>query len=47
VDLRYQRLHLWYIARLLQAPFSPVARALSRLGLGRLRNLEPKPPMQR
>jgi len=31
----------------LQAPFSTVAGALSRLGLGRLRNLEPKSPVQR
>jgi len=46
VDLRHQRLHLRHIARLLQAPFSTVARALSRLGLGRLRNLEPKVPVQ-
>jgi hypothetical protein len=42
VDLRHQRLHLRHIARLLAAPFSTVARALNRLGLGRLRNLEPK-----
>ncbi len=41
VDLRHQRLHLRHIARLLQAPFSTAARALSRLGLGRLRNLDP------
>ena len=47
VDLRHQRLHLRHIARLLQAPFSTVARTLSHLGLGRLRNLEPKPPVQR
>ena len=47
VDLRHQRLHLRHIARLLQAPFSTVARALSLLGLGRLRNLEPKVPVQR
>jgi len=47
VDLRHQRLHLRHIARLLRAPFSTVARTLSRLGLGRLRNLEPKPPVQR
>ena len=47
VDLRHQRLHLRHIARLLQAPFSTVARALSRLGLGRLRNLDPKPLVQR
>jgi transposase InsO family protein len=47
VELRHQRLHLRHIARLLAAPFSTVARALNRLGLGRLRNLEPKPPVQR
>ena len=47
VDLRHQRLHLRHIARLLAAPFSTVARTLSRLGLGRLRNLEPRPPVQR
>jgi hypothetical protein len=41
VDLRHQRLHLRHIARLLAAPFSTVARVLNRLGLGRLRNLEP------
>jgi transposase-like protein len=46
VDLPHQRLHLRHIARLLQAPFSTVARALSRLGLGRLRNLDAKPPVQ-
>ena len=46
VDLRHQRLHLRHIARLHQAPFSTVARALSRSGLGRLRNLEPNPPVQ-
>ncbi len=32
---------------MLAAPFSTVARALNRLGLGRLLNLEPKPPVQR
>jgi transposase InsO family protein len=47
VELRHQRLHLRHIARLLAAPFSTVARALNRLGLGRLRNLEPKPAVQR
>jgi hypothetical protein len=47
VDLHHQRLHLRHIARLLQAPFSTVARVLSRLGLGRLRNLVPKPPVVR
>ena len=47
MDLRHQRLHLRHIARLLVAPFSTVARVLNRLGLGRLRNLESKPPIQR
>jgi len=47
VELRHQCLHLRHIARLLTAPFSTVARALNRLGLGRLRNLEPKAPVQR
>ncbi len=47
VDFRDQRLHLRHIARLLQAPFSSVARTLHRPELGRLRNLEPKPPVQR
>ena len=47
MELRHQRLHLRHIARLLHAPFSTVARTLSRLGLGRLRNLDPKPPVQR
>ena len=46
IELRHQRLHLRHIARLLAAPFSTVARVLNRLGLGRLRNLEPKPPVQ-
>jgi hypothetical protein len=47
VELRHHRLHLRHIARLLQAPFSTVARALNCLGLVRLRNLEPKSPVQR
>jgi transposase-like protein len=47
VELRHQRLHLRYIARLLAAPFSTLARVLSRLGPGRLRNLDPKPPVHR
>ena len=33
--------------RLPAAPFATVTRALNRLGLGRLRSLEPKPPVQR
>jgi transposase len=47
VELRHQRLHLRHIARLLAAPFSTVARALNHLGLGRFRNLDHKPPVQR
>jgi len=47
VELRHQRLHLRHIARLLAAPFSTVARAMNRLGLGRLCNLAPKPAVQR
>jgi hypothetical protein len=47
LELRHQRLHLPHIARLLTAPFSTVARALNHLGLGRLRNLDSKPPVQR
>jgi len=47
IELRHQRLHLRHIVRLLHAPFLTVARTLSRLGLGRLRNLDPKPPVQR
>ena len=47
LELRHQRLHLRHIARLLAAPFSPVARSLNRQGLGRLRNLEPRPVVQR
>ena len=35
-----------HIARLLATPFSTVTRALNRLGLGRLCNLEPKPAVQ-
>jgi hypothetical protein len=47
VNFRHQRLHLRHVARLLAAPFSTVARALNRLGLGRLRNLGAKPHVQR
>ena len=47
VVLKHQRLHLRHLARLHDAPFSIVARVLNRLGLGRLRNLELKPPVQR
>jgi hypothetical protein len=47
VELRHQQLSLRHIARMLGTPFSTVARALNRLGLDRLRNLEPKPAVQR
>jgi transposase InsO family protein len=47
MELRHQRLHLCHMTRLLAAPFSTFARALNLLGLGRLRNLQPKPPVQR
>ena len=47
VDLRHQRLHLRHIAPLLLASFYTVARTLDLLGLGHLRNLEPKPAVQR
>ena len=47
MDLRHERLHLRQIISNLQAPFSTVARTLSRLGQGGLRNLEPKHPVQR
>jgi transposase len=47
VELRHQRLHPPHIARFLAAPFSSVVRALNRLEHGRLRSLEPKPPVQR
>jgi hypothetical protein len=42
-------LHLLHMARLLQSPFSTFAfaRAFSLLGLGRLKKLEPRPPVQR
>jgi len=47
LELSHQRLHLRLIARLLAAPFYTVARALNHLGLGRLRNLDLKPTVQR
>ncbi len=42
-----QRLHLRHNPRLLAVPFSTVARALNRLGLGRFRDPQPIPPIQR
>jgi hypothetical protein len=47
VDLRHHRLQFRHIDRLVQAPFSAVAGTLSDLGVGRLRDLEPKPSVQR
>ena len=47
IALRHQRCTLRRIARLLQVPLSTVGRAMNALGLGRLRNLDPKSPVQR
>lgn len=41
VDLRQQRCTLRRIARLLLVPITTLARAMRRLGLNRLRNLDP------
>ena len=45
--LRHQRCTLRRIARSLGAPLSTVGRVMKSLVLGRLRNLEPKAPVQR
>ena len=47
VDLRHQRCTLRRIAKAVGAPLSTVGRVMKALGLGRLRNLEPKVPVQR
>jgi transposase-like protein len=47
VELRHQRCTLRKIARLLLVPITTLARAMRRLGLNRLRKLDPKPPVQR
>ena len=47
LDLRHQRCTLRRIAKSLGAPLSTVGRVMNSLGLGRLRNLEPKAPVQR
>ena len=47
VDLRHQRCTLRRIAKAVDAPLSTVGRVMKSLGLGRLRNLAPKPPVQR
>lgn len=41
VELKHQRCSLRRIVRLLLAPISTLARAMRRLGLNRLRNLNP------
>jgi hypothetical protein len=47
MDLRHQRCTLRRIARALKAPLSTVGRVMNALGLGRLRNMEPKVPVRR
>jgi transposase InsO family protein len=47
VVLRHQRCTLRRIAKTLGAPLSTVGRVMKALGLGRLRNLEPKIPVRR
>lgn len=47
VELRHQRCTLRRIARLLLVPITTWARAMRRLGLDRLGNFDPKPPVQR
>ena len=47
VDLRHQRCTLRRIAGAVGAPLSTVGRVMKALGLRRLRNLEPKVPVQR
>jgi transposase InsO family protein len=47
VDLRHQRCTLRRIAKVVGAPLSTVGRVMKTLGLGRLRNLDPKTPVQR
>ena len=42
MDLRHQRCTLQRIAKALHAPLSTLGRIMKRLGLGRLKNLEPK-----
>jgi len=47
IDLRHQRCTLRRIARALSAPLATVGRLVKGLGLGRLKNLDPKPPVRR
>ncbi len=45
--LRHERCTMRRIAKALSAPLSTVGRLLKSLGLGRLRNLQPKEPVRR
>ena len=45
--LRHERCTMRRIAKALAAPLSTVGRLLKALGLGRLRNLQPKEPVRR
>jgi transposase len=47
VDHRHQRCTLRRIAKTLKAPLATVGKVMNALGLGRLRNLEPRKPVQR
>ena len=47
VDHRHQRCTLRRIAKALKAPLATVGRVMNALGLGRLRNLKPRKPVQR
>jgi len=47
VDLRHQRCTLRRISKALCAPLATVGRLMKDLGLGRLKNLDPKPPVRR
>jgi transposase InsO family protein len=47
VDLRLERCTLRRIAGVLSVPLATVGRLMKGLGLGRLKNLDPKPPVRR
>jgi transposase InsO family protein len=47
VELRHQRCTLRRIAKALKAPLATIGWVINALGLGRLRNLEPRKPVQR
>jgi hypothetical protein len=47
MELRHKRCNLRKIARLPLVPISTLARAMRRLGLNRMRNFDPKPPVLR